>query len=133
MNPMVPGLTGGKMSASDPNSKIDLLDGPEVSSRKIKKANAPPKVIEGNGLLAFVEHVLLPASALLDGERLMKVERGEGVEPLVYSDFGKLKEDYAADVVSYFLPVLWNMYEKSTCLLIELEQLTPQLVIPLHL
>jgi len=30
MNPMVPGLAGGKMSSSDPDSKIDLLDGPEI-------------------------------------------------------------------------------------------------------
>ena len=99
MNPMVPGLTGGKMSASDPNSKIDLLDAPDVSARKIKKANAPPKVVENNGLLAFVEHVLLPASSLLDGERLLKVER-EGQEPLVYRDIETLKKDYEADLVS---------------------------------
>lgn len=97
---MVPGLTGGKMSASDPNSKIDLLDAPDVSARKVKKANAPPKEVEGNGLLAFVEHVLFPASALLDGERVFKIEKGEGAEPLVYRDFTPLKNDYAADVVS---------------------------------
>lgn len=100
MNPMVPGLTGGKMSASDPNSKIDLLDTPEVTARKIKKANAPPKQIEENGLLAFVEHVLFPASSLLDGQRTLKVERGEGVEPLVYSDIEKLKQDYIADTLT---------------------------------
>lgn len=35
---MVPGLTGGKMSASDPDSKIDLLDGPEIVKKKLKKA-----------------------------------------------------------------------------------------------
>lgn len=88
------------MSASDPNSKIDLLDTPEVTARKIKKANAPPKQIEENGLLAFVEHVLFPASSLLDGQRTLKVERGEGVEPLVYSDIEKLKQDYIADTLT---------------------------------
>lgn len=91
------------MSASDPNSKIDLLDAPDVSARKIKKANAPPKVVENNGLLAFVEHVLLPASSLLDGERLLKVER-EGQEPLVYRDIETLKKDYTADLVSSLPP-----------------------------
>ena len=100
MNPMVPGLTGGKMSASDPNSKIDLLDSPEVSARKIKKANAPPKQVEDNGLLAFIEHVLFPASSLLDGQRNLKIDRGEGIEPLFYSDMDKLKEDYAADTLT---------------------------------
>lgn len=88
------------MSASDPNSKIDLLDTAEVTARKIKKANAPPKQVEENGLLAFVEHVLFPASSLLDGQRTLKVERGEGVEPLVYSDMEKLKEDYIADTLT---------------------------------
>ncbi|OBZ72816.1 Tyrosine--tRNA ligase, cytoplasmic [Grifola frondosa] len=38
MNPMVPGLGGGKMSSSDPNSKIDFLDAPELVRRKIKNA-----------------------------------------------------------------------------------------------
>ncbi|EYE98835.1 tyrosine--tRNA ligase TYS1 [Aspergillus ruber CBS 135680] len=99
MNKMVPGLAGGKMSASDPNSKIDLLDTPEVSARKIKKANAPPKVVEENGLLAFVENVLLPASSLLDGERSFKVDR-EGAEPLVYGDIESLRKDYVDDVLT---------------------------------
>lgn len=100
MNKMVPGLAGGKMSASDPNSKIDLLDTPDVSARKIKKANAPPKVVEENGLLAFVENVLLPASSLLDGERSFKVDR-EGAEPLVYGDIESLRKDYVDDVVCF--------------------------------
>ncbi|KAL2219986.1 tyrosyl-tRNA synthetase [Thermoascus aurantiacus ATCC 26904] len=99
MNPMVPGLAGGKMSASDPNSKIDLIDPPDVVGRKIKKANAPPKEVEGNGLLAFVEHVLLPASKLLDGERRFVVERQEG-EPLVYSSAEAMKEDYQKDILT---------------------------------
>jgi tyrosyl-tRNA synthetase len=35
MNAMVPGLAGGKMSASDPKSKIDFLD----SSEEVRKKN----------------------------------------------------------------------------------------------
>lgn len=103
MNKMVAGLAGGKMSASDPNSKIDLLDTPDVSARKIKKANAPPKVVEENGLLAFVENVLLPASSLLDGERSFKVDR-EGAEPLMYGDIESLRKDYVDDVVCFLTP-----------------------------
>lgn len=87
------------MSASDPNSKIDLLDTPEVVSRKIKKATAPPLQVEDNGLLAFVEHVLLPASSLLDAERNFKVERREG-EPLIYHDIETMRKDYASDVLT---------------------------------
>ena len=36
MNPMVPGLAGGKMSSSDPDSKIDLLDGPDIVKVRVK-------------------------------------------------------------------------------------------------
>jgi tyrosyl-tRNA synthetase len=49
LNPLIPGLgESGKMSSSDENSKIDLLDSEEVVSRKIKKALAVPKQPEGN-------------------------------------------------------------------------------------
>lgn len=61
MNPMVPGLTGEKMSSSDINSKIDLLDSRELISSKIKKAYCGEGV-EKNGILAFVKFVLFPLS-----------------------------------------------------------------------
>jgi tyrosyl-tRNA synthetase len=67
MNPMVPGLTGGKMSASDPDSKIDVLDGPELVKKKLKKAYAAAGEVEGEG------------------------------EPLVYHDMETLRADYKAD------------------------------------
>jgi len=70
MNVMVPGLGGGKMSASDPNSKIDFLDPPEVVRKKIKSAFCE----EGNpdnGVLAFVGAVLMPISQL-------RLERSQG-------------------------------------------------------
>ncbi|GAB7352224.1 hypothetical protein MBLNU459_g2698t1 [Dothideomycetes sp. NU459] len=101
MNPMVPGLAGGKMSASDPDSKIDLLDSAEVVKKKLKKAFAPPKQIEENGLISFVEYVLLPAGALKHGEPRFVVERREGEgEPLVYNSVQKLHDDYKADILT---------------------------------
>ncbi|KAF2667665.1 tyrosyl-tRNA synthetase [Microthyrium microscopicum] len=100
MNPMVPGLHGGKMSSSDPDSKIDLLDPPDVVTKKIKKAIGVPKVVEGNGLLAFVEFVLLPASALV-GDRKFHVERErDGLEPLVYTNIAQMNEDYKNDTLT---------------------------------
>lgn len=86
------------MSSSDPDSKIDLLDGPDAVKKKLKKAFAAPKEVEGNGLIAFVEYVLLPAGTI-NGEPTFTVERREG-EPLVYHDAQKLKDDYAADVLT---------------------------------
>lgn len=64
MNAMVPGLAGGKMSSSDPDSKIDFLDPPDAVRRKIKKAFCEEGNVEDNGVLAFVEAVLIPISEL---------------------------------------------------------------------
>jgi tyrosyl-tRNA synthetase len=101
MNTMVAGLgEAAKMSSSEPDSKIDLLDKPEVVEKKLKKAVCKPKEVEGNGVIAFVEHVIFRAIALnVDREQEFVVKR-RGEEPLVYETIEKLKEDYVADIVS---------------------------------
>ncbi|KAG8532657.1 uncharacterized protein KY384_002534 [Bacidia gigantensis] len=100
LNPMVPGLAGGKMSSSEPDSKIDVLDSPDVVRRKLKKAHAAPKEVEGNGVISFVEHVVLPVSRLQgDGQGKFVVERKDQ-EPLIYSNIAKVKEDYLADILT---------------------------------
>jgi tyrosyl-tRNA synthetase len=88
------------MSVSEPDSKIDLLDSPEVVEKKLRKAVCVPKEVEGNGVIAFVEHVIMRAIALkVDRESNFVVQRKDQ-EPLVYETAAKLKEDYAADIVS---------------------------------
>eukprot|EP00004_Rigifila_ramosa_P024928 TRINITY_DN732_c0_g1_i2.p1 TRINITY_DN732_c0_g1~~TRINITY_DN732_c0_g1_i2.p1 ORF type:complete len:567 (+),score=140.90 TRINITY_DN732_c0_g1_i2:44-1702(+) len=59
MNPMVPGLTGNKMSSSEAHSKIDLLDDSDSVKRKIAKAFCEEGNVD-NGLLAFVKMVWFP-------------------------------------------------------------------------
>ncbi|CCM01858.1 uncharacterized protein FIBRA_03929 [Fibroporia radiculosa] len=71
MNPMVPGLAGGKMSSSDPDSKIDFLDTPADVKRKIKKAFCEEGNIVDNGVLAFIKTVIIPISQL-------RLERARG-------------------------------------------------------
>lgn len=125
MNAMVPGLSGGKMSASDPNSKIDILDPPEVVKKKIKLAFCEEGNTEENGVLAFVGAVLMPISQLRrdhiaeakgkglkaeEVEALPKPFAGEGAPedtvftiprkdeyggPLHYSNFEAIKQDFA--------------------------------------
>ncbi len=63
MNPMISSFNSGntdeKMSSSDENNKIDLLDMPKVIKKKIGKAFCE----EGNvecGLLSFVKHIIIP-------------------------------------------------------------------------
>lgn len=69
MNPMVPGLakpivsddpSANKMSSSNPNSKIDLMDSAKVVVKKIKAAFCEEGNIEHNGVLSFVKYVLFP-------------------------------------------------------------------------
>jgi tyrosyl-tRNA synthetase len=69
MNPMIPSFNSGnpdeKMSSSDENSKIDLLDVPKVIKKKIGKAFCE----EGNincGLLSFVKHIIIPIEQFKD-------------------------------------------------------------------
>jgi tyrosyl-tRNA synthetase len=68
-------------------------------TRKIRKAESAPRVIEGNGVLAFTEFVLLPAAAL-NGRKEFRVMRDrDGLEPLVYTDISQMHEDYKNDTV----------------------------------
>jgi len=86
------------MSASDPDSKIDILDTADAVRKKLRKAFAAPGEVEGNGLISFVEYVLLPLSALQsdDGKGNFTIERNEG-EALVYHDIETIKSDYKAE------------------------------------
>lgn len=66
----VPGLAGGKMSSSEEDSKIDLLDSPANVKKKLKKAFCEPGNTADNGLLSFVKHVLF--SLFKEGEGTAK-------------------------------------------------------------
>lgn len=72
MNPMVPGLSGGKMSSSEEDSKIDLLDTPAAVKKKLKKAFCEPGNLEENGILGFVKHVIFPLHGAFLVERDVK-------------------------------------------------------------
>merc|ERR1712012_1302621 len=74
MNPMVPGLTGAKMSSSEADSKIDLLDSPGDIKKKLKKAFCEPGNITDNGVLSFSKFVIFPVA--LKGEKFT-IERDE--------------------------------------------------------
>ncbi|EMT74448.1 Tyrosyl-tRNA synthetase, cytoplasmic [Fusarium odoratissimum] len=98
MNAMVPGLGDAqKMSLSEPSSKINLLDTPEGVAKKLRKVVYAPRQLEGNGVIAFIEHVIFRVESLKTGDKpRFTVETREG-ENLVY-DISKLKEDYASDI-----------------------------------
>uniref|UniRef100_A0A8C4NNS2 Tyrosine--tRNA ligase n=1 Tax=Eptatretus burgeri TaxID=7764 RepID=A0A8C4NNS2_EPTBU len=94
MNPMVPGLTGGKMSSSEEDSKIDLLDSPKDVRKKLKRAFCEPGNVENNGILAFVKHVLFP---LRSGFVIEREEKWGGRK--AYSEYQALEDDFANELI----------------------------------
>ena len=59
---MVSGLNSSKMSASLPNSKVDMVDLPDLVRKKILSANCQDGIVEGNEILALVKELILPLS-----------------------------------------------------------------------
>lgn len=59
-NPLLLGLTGGKMSSSEISSKIDLLDDEKMLKKKLDNAYCPAGETENNGVLSFIKYVSFP-------------------------------------------------------------------------
>ncbi|XP_034400519.1 tyrosine--tRNA ligase, cytoplasmic [Cyclopterus lumpus] len=94
MNPMVPGLTGAKMSSSEEESKIDLLDSAGEVKKKLKKAFCEPGNIQNNGVLSFVKSVVFP----LCGEFCIKRDAKLGGDK-IYTAFEEVEKDFAEESV----------------------------------
>jgi len=90
MNPMVPGLTGGKMSSSEAKSKIDLLDTAKSVAKKVKSAFCEPSNVEKNGVLSFVKMVLFP----IQGEFVIKRAEEHGGD-MKFSTYEELEKSFA--------------------------------------
>ncbi len=124
MHPLIPGLIGKKMSASDENSKIDLTDDVETVKKKINKADC----VEGdpnNGLMAFLKYVVMVIKS--DKKEKFKVERSEkyggNIEYKNYEDIEKdfiekklhpmdLKNAFANEVINLLSKVDKDKLEK---------------------
>jgi len=93
MNPMVPGLNGPKMSSSDADSKIDLLDDAAAVSRKVHKAFCEEGNVTENGLLSFAKAVIFP---LLDGKEPLLFNRPEKYGgPISFNTYQELEDAFA--------------------------------------
>ncbi|PVU89630.1 hypothetical protein BB561_005255 [Smittium simulii] len=94
MNTMIPGLQGSKMSSSEPDSKIDLLDDAKTVSKKLKKAFCEEGNVENNGILSFLEYAIFPLMSYSISE--FTIERPEQYGGnATYTDFASLKADFA--------------------------------------
>jgi len=95
MNPMVPGLTGAKMSSSEEDSKIDLLDDEKSVKKKISKAFCEEGNIEENGVLSFCKFVLFPVMEMkgIDGLSITRSEENGG--DVTFATFHELETSFA--------------------------------------
>ena len=76
MTPLVPSLSAsGKMSASDPSSKIDLIEKSADIKAKLNKAFCPEKEAENNGVMAFMKYVVMVTKE--DAKKPLIIERPE--------------------------------------------------------
>jgi tyrosyl-tRNA synthetase len=94
--PLLSGLTGGKMSASDENSKISIHDTEEDVSEKINEAYCPQGEVEDNGVLEYLNFLIFP---ILEqkGEDFV-VERPEKYGgDLEYSNYDDLEQDFVSE------------------------------------
>ncbi|GAB4284347.1 MAG: hypothetical protein Kow0081_1450 [Candidatus Dojkabacteria bacterium] len=94
MNPLIPGLgKSGKMSSSEPNSKIDLTDSDDVIREKISKAFSEDQVVEGNGLLAILKYIIFK---VLENEKrefeVLRPEKWGG--NISYKNYSDLEKDF---------------------------------------
>lgn len=102
MNPMIPSITsknGEKMSSSEPNSKIGLLD----TTKEIKKKINKGYLEESNtdcGLFKILELIVFP-SLELRGETKFVINRDEKWGgKLEFSSFDEIKNQYSANVIA---------------------------------
>ncbi|MFC7077644.1 tyrosine--tRNA ligase [Haloarcula halophila] len=91
--PLLSGLSGGKMSASDASSKVNLNDAPDVVEEKIGQAYCPQGEAEDNGVLEYLEYLVFPVLAER-GEDLVIERPEEYGGDLVYGSYDDLEANF---------------------------------------
>lgn len=106
MNPLIPSFNRGaevldskKMSCSDPNSKIDLLDDPKDIQKKINKAYCEVGNITDNPLLIFTKYVIFPILELKDSKEFF-IDRPENYGGrMTFTSYEELERQYGERLV----------------------------------
>ncbi len=94
MNPLIPGLIGKKMSASDERSKIDLLDDAETIKKKLHDAECVAGDPD-NGVIAFLKYVIMTIKHDNKEKFVIKRDKKYGGD-LIYSDYEQIEKDFVA-------------------------------------
>ncbi len=96
---LVPGLTGDKMSSSEENSKIDLLETAANIKKKINTAFCEEGNVDQNGILSFAKHVLFPLSKT--GQIVLERPEKWGGN-LTFESYESLHEAFKSKVIHFF-------------------------------
>lgn len=94
MTPLIPGLVGKKMSASDEKSKIDLLDDEKTIKTKIQNAEC----VAGNpdnGIMAFLKYVIMVMKEDNGKKFTVKRNREHGGD-IEYKNYQQIEKDFRA-------------------------------------
>jgi len=94
MTPLLPGLIGKKMSASNEKSKIDLLDSEEIVKEKLKGAECVSGYSD-NGIMAFLKHFLMIIKQDKDEKFIVKRPEKYGGN-LEYENYEQIEEDFVS-------------------------------------
>ena len=94
--PLLSGLTGGKMSASESGTSISLTDDHDAVLEKMEDAYCPAGEAEDNGVLEYIQYLVFPI--LEERERPFRIERpDEYGGDVVYEDYAALEADFLAE------------------------------------
>lgn len=94
INPLIPGLIGKKMSASDEKSKIDLLDDEKTVQEKLRNAEC----VSGNpdnGVMAFLKYVIMIVKKDKGEHFIIDRDKKYGGN-LKYSNYEDIERDFKA-------------------------------------
>lgn len=92
LNPLIPGLIGKKMSASDSKSRVDLLDSEKTVKEKINSAECIAGDID-NGVMAFLKYVIMVIKS--DKKQKFVIKRPEKYGgDISYSNYEQLEKDF---------------------------------------
>jgi tyrosyl-tRNA synthetase len=94
--PLLSGLAGGKMSASDATSKVNLTDDPDAVAEKLDGAYCPQGEVTGNGVLEYLQYLVFP---ILDERGVdFEIERPEEYGgDLTYESYDELETDFVSE------------------------------------
>lgn len=92
MTPLIPGLIGKKMSASDEKSKVDLLDDEKTVKNKLNGA----EMIAGNpdnGVMAFLKYVIMTVKKDKKEKFVIKRDKRFGGD-ILYPNYDEVERDF---------------------------------------